>query len=91
LEEDTNTTPWYASSPLNLNPTTNPIPKFKDHFPKLSGSGTISVNEHLVALSNVCHNIGVNDNDTCVRLFVNSLEGKVVANFFELSSKSFQL
>jgi hypothetical protein len=69
---------------LNLNPTTNPLPKFKDHLPKFFGNGTIYVNEHLVAFSNACHNIGANDNDTCMRLFDNSLEGKVVVYFFEL-------
>jgi hypothetical protein len=45
------------------------------------------MNEHLVAFSNACHNIGANDNDTCMRLFVNSLEGKVVADFFDLPPK----
>jgi hypothetical protein len=69
---------------LKLNPTTNPLPKFKDHFLKFSRSGTIYVNEHLVAFSNTCHNIGENDNDASTRLFINSLEGKVVAVFFEL-------
>ena len=34
--------------------------------------------------SNPCHNIGANDNDTCMRLFVNSLEGKAAADFFDL-------
>jgi hypothetical protein len=58
-------------------------------LPKFSGNDTISTNEHLVAFSNACHNIGANDNDTCMRLFVNSLEGKVVADFFELPPKVF--
>jgi hypothetical protein len=40
-----------------------------------------------VAFSNACHNIGANDNDTCMRLFVNSLEGKVAADFFDLPPK----
>jgi len=40
-----------------------------------------------VAFSNVDHNIGANDNDTCMRLFVNSFEGKVTANFFDLPPK----
>jgi hypothetical protein len=74
---------------LNLNPTTNPLPKLKDDFPKFSRSGTIFVNEHLVAFSNACHNIGANDNDTYMRLFVKSLEGKDVVDFFELSPKVF--
>jgi hypothetical protein len=37
-----------------------------------------------VTFSNVYHTIGANDNDTCMRLFVNSLEGKVAAYFFDL-------
>jgi hypothetical protein len=40
-----------------------------------------------VAFSNACHNIGANDNDTYMRLFVNSLEGKVVADLFDLPPK----
>jgi hypothetical protein len=43
FEEDANATPWNISSPLNLNPTTIPLPKFKYYFPKFSISGTISV------------------------------------------------
>jgi hypothetical protein len=89
FEEDATTTPWHVSSPLNLTPAANPLPKFKDHLPKFSGNGTISTKEHLIAFSNACHNIGANDNDTCMHLFVNSLEGKVVAYFFELPPKVF--
>jgi hypothetical protein len=66
FEEDATTTPWHVSSPLDLAPTTNPLPKFKDHLPKFSGNGTISTKEHLSAFSNACHNIGANDNDTCM-------------------------
>jgi hypothetical protein len=81
------TTPWHVSSPLNLTLATNPFPKFKDHLPKFSGNGTISTKEHLIAFSNACHNIGANDNGTCMRLFVNSLEGKAASDFFELPPK----
>jgi hypothetical protein len=84
FEEDATTTPWHVSSPLNLAPATHPLPKFKEHFPKFSGNNTVSTNEHLVAFSNACHNIGANDNDTCMRLFINFLEGKVAADFFDL-------
>ena len=79
FQEDTTTTLWHVSSPLNLAPTTHPLPKFKENLPKFSGNNTVTTNEHLVAFSNACHNIGANDNDTCMCLFVNSLEGKVVA------------
>jgi hypothetical protein len=47
----------------------------------------VTTNEHLVAFSNARHNIGANDNDSCMRLFVNSLEGKAVTNFFDLPPK----
>jgi hypothetical protein len=89
FEEDANTTMWHVSSPLNLNPTTTPLPKFKYHLPKFLGNGTISINEHLIVFSNAYHNIGANDNDTCMRLFVNSLEGKEVVDFFELPPNFF--
>jgi hypothetical protein len=36
FEEDTNTTLWYVSSPLDLAPTTTPLQKLKYHFPKFS-------------------------------------------------------
>jgi hypothetical protein len=87
FEEDTTTTPWHVSSPLNLEPTTRPLPKFKEHLPKFSGNNTVTTNEHLVEFSNACHNIGANDNDTCMHLFVNSLEGKSVTDFFDLPPK----
>jgi hypothetical protein len=80
---------WHVSSPLVLTPTTAPLPNFKDHLSKFFSNGTISVNENLVVFSNTCHNIGANENDICMRLFVNYLEGKVVVNFFELSPKIF--
>jgi hypothetical protein len=87
FEEDATTTPWHVSSPLNLAPATQPLPKFKDHLPRFSGNGTVTTNEHLVAFSNACHNIGANDNDTCMCLFVNSLEGKAATYFFDLPPK----
>jgi hypothetical protein len=40
-----------------------------------------------VAFSNVGHNIGANDNDICMHLFVNSLEGKATTDFFDLPPK----
>jgi hypothetical protein len=87
FEEDATTTLWNVSSPLNLAPVTRPLPKFKENLPKFSGNNIVSNNEHLVEFSNACHNIGANDNDTCMHLFVNSLEGKVVDDFFDLPPK----
>jgi hypothetical protein len=76
FKEDTTTTPWHVSSPLNLEPPTHPLPKFKENLPMFSKNNTVTTNEHLVAFSNACYNIRDNDNDTCMCLFVNSLEGK---------------
>jgi hypothetical protein len=87
FEEYATTTPWHVSSPLNLAPATRPLPKFKEHLPKFSRNNTVSTNEHIVAFSNACHNIWANDNDTCMRLFVNSLEGKAAEDVFNLSSR----
>lgn len=89
FEDDLNATLWHVSSPLNLAPACVPLPKFKDYLPKFSGNGTCTVEDHLNAFSNACHNIGANTNDTCMRLFVNSLEGKASSNFFDLAPKSF--
>jgi hypothetical protein len=72
---------------LNLSPTTRPLPKFKDQLPRFSGNFTITTNEHLVVVFIACHNIGVNDNNTCMHLFLNSLEGKVATNCFDLHPK----
>jgi hypothetical protein len=87
FEEDATTTPWHVSSPLNLAPATRPLPKFKENLPRFSRNNIVNTNEHLVAFSDACHNIGANKNDTCMCLFVNSLEGKAVADFFDLPLK----
>jgi hypothetical protein len=87
FEEDATTTPWHVASPLNLAPTTCALPKFKVHLPRFSGNNNVTTNKHLVEFYNACNNIGANENDTCMHLFVNSLEGKVATNFFDLAPK----
>jgi hypothetical protein len=87
FEKDATTTSWHVSSPLNLEPATRPLPKFKENLLRFSGNNTITTNEHLVAFSNACHNIGSNENDTCMCLFVNTLERKVAADFFDFPPK----
>jgi hypothetical protein len=66
---------------------THPLTKFKEHLPRFSGNNIITTNERLVAFFNACHNIGANDNDTCMCLFVNSLEGKDATYFFDFPPK----
>jgi hypothetical protein len=87
FEEYATTTPWHVSSPLNLALATRSLPKFKEHIPRFFGNNTVTANEHLVEFSNACHNIGANDNDTSMCPFVNSLEGKAAAYFFNLPPK----
>jgi hypothetical protein len=77
FEEEATTTLWHVSSPLNLAPTTRPLTKFKENLPRFSRNNTATTHEHLVAFSNAFHNIGANDNDTCMRLFVNSLKERL--------------
>jgi hypothetical protein len=57
FEEDATTTPWNVSSPLNLSPTTHPLPKLKENLPRFPRNNTVTRNEHLVEFSNACHNI----------------------------------
>jgi hypothetical protein len=89
FEEYATTTLWHVSSPLNLAPATCPLPKFKENIPRFSRNNIVTTNEHPVEFSNACHNIGSNDNNTCMCLFVNFLEGKATANFFDLPPKIF--
>jgi hypothetical protein len=87
FEKDATTTLWHVSSPLNLAPVTHPLPKFKENFSRFSRNNTVTTNEHLVAFCNAFHNIGANENETCMHLFVNSLEGKAKNDFFDLPPK----
>jgi hypothetical protein len=76
-----------VSSPLNLAPTTHPLPKFKDHLPDFPGNNIVTTNKHMGEFYNAFHNIGTNENDTCMCVFINSLEGKVATNFSDLPPK----
>jgi hypothetical protein len=76
FEEDATTTLWHVSSPLKLALATHPLQKFKEYLLRFSRNNT--------PFYNVFHNIGDNDNDTCMCLFVNSLEGKAATYFFDL-------
>jgi hypothetical protein len=87
FEEGTTTTPWNVSSPLNLALATHPLPKLKENLPRFPRNNTVTVSEHLAAFSNACHNIGANDNETSMCLFVNSIEEKAVENFFDFPPK----
>ena len=55
---------------------------------KFSINGTISINEHLISFSTACHNIGENDHNTCMCLFVKYLEGVVIVDLFYFPPKT---
>jgi hypothetical protein len=74
FEEDLNNSPWFVPIPFKFTHPVNPLPhKFKNHFPLFHGDGTITVIEHLHAFSNACTILGINNNDSCMLLFMNSL------------------
>jgi hypothetical protein len=53
-------------------------------LPLFHGDGTVTVVEHLRAFSNACTILGVNDNDSCMLLFMNSLQGNAASLFSNL-------
>jgi hypothetical protein len=62
-----------------------PLPhKFKNHLPLFHGDGTVTVIEHLRVFSNACAILGVNNNDSCMLMFMNSLQGDVASLFANL-------
>jgi hypothetical protein len=85
FEEDLNNYSWLTPTPLKLTYPVNPLPyKFKEHFPLFHGDGTVTVEEHLHAFSNACTILRVNENDSCMFLFKNSLQGNVASLFSNL-------
>jgi hypothetical protein len=74
FEEDINNSPWFVPIPLKFAHLVKPLPhKFKNHLPLFHGNGTVMVIEHVCVFSNSCAILGVNNNDTCMLLFMNSL------------------
>jgi hypothetical protein len=85
FEEYLNNSPWFVPIPLKFAHLVNPLPhKFKHHFPLFHGDGTVTVVEHLRAFSNTCLILGVNDNNSCMLLFMNSLQGNATSLFANL-------
>ena len=85
FKEDLNNSPWFVPTPLSFAHPVNLLPhKFKDHLPLFRGDGTVTTIEHLRAFLNVCAILGVNNNDGCMLLFINSLQGDVSLLFSSL-------
>jgi hypothetical protein len=97
FEEDLNNSPWFVPTPLKFVHPINTLPhKFKNHMPLFHGDRIVTVIEHLHAFSNACIILGVNDNNSCMLLFMNSLQGDAtslisnlpdgcISTYFELS------
>jgi hypothetical protein len=85
FEEDLNNFSWFVPTPLRFAHLVNPLPhKFKNHLPLFHDDGIVTVVEHLRAFSNACIILGVNDNDSCMLLFMNSLQGNAASLFSNL-------
>jgi hypothetical protein len=85
FEEDLRNSPWFVPTPLKFSQPVNPLPnKFKNHLPLFHGDGTVTVIEHLHVFSNACAILGVNNNDSCMLLFMNPLQGDVASLFYSL-------
>jgi len=81
-----NNHPWFLPITLKLTYLVNHLPyKFKLHFLLFLGDGVVIVEKlHLRAFSNACTILEVNDNDSCMLLFINSLEGNATSLFANL-------
>lgn len=78
--------PWGATvGPLNLGLNLNPLSKgARDHLPKFSGDGKITVDEHLNAFNVACGIIVVQHEYVAMRLFVHTLTGVATDWFYHL-------
>jgi len=87
-EEDKPKFPWIVPSPLKVKYPVAPWPnKFKEHLSNFAGDGIVSVDEHLWAFSNTCTILSINENDCCMLLFKNYLQGHVASLFDDLSNE----
>lgn len=78
--------PWGAIvGPLNLGLNLNPLPKgTRDHLPKFSGDGKITVDKNLNAFNVACGIIVVQHEDVAIRLFVQTLTRVAIDWFYHL-------
>jgi hypothetical protein len=72
FQEELSNSLWFVPTPLNFVHPINPLPhRFKHHLPLFRGHGTVTVGKHLHAFSNSYIILGVNDNNSCMLLFMN--------------------
>jgi hypothetical protein len=66
-------------APLILPHPMNPLPAgdYLKYMPKFTGEGDITAEEHLAAFYNYADNLNIENEDVWMRVFVQSLDGKV--------------
>jgi hypothetical protein len=66
-------------SPLILPHPVNPLPAgdYLKYMPKFTGEGDITVEEHLAAFYSYAYNMNIENEDVWMRVFIQSLDGKV--------------
>lgn len=82
-------TPWAAATrPLALI-SYHPLPAgSRKNFPKFSGDGKVTIDEHIKAFFVAMHILGVGHEDFSIRLFVETLVDSVVDWFYHLDDGS---
>ena len=66
--------PWAAAIGLLALAAYHPLPTgSRKNFPKFSGNGIVTTNEHIKAFFAATHILGVEHEDVAVRLFVETL------------------
>jgi hypothetical protein len=73
--------PYLVPSPLNIRHPIKSLPKFNDHLPIFNDDGIITTYEHLQDFSNSCTILGKYNNDRCMLLFINSIQGHATSIF----------
>ena len=81
--------PWAAATgPLALN-AYHPLPAgSRKNFPKFSGDGKVTTDEHIKAFFAATHILGVGHEDVAVRLFVETLTDSAADWFYHLDDGS---
>lgn len=81
--------PWVvATRPLALNAYHPLLVGSRKNFPKISGNGKVTTNEHIKAFFATTHILGVGHEDVVVRLFMETLSDSVVDWFYHLDDGS---
>ena len=81
--------PWATTTgPLALN-SYHPLPYgSRKNFPKFSGDGKVTIDEHIKAFFAATHILGIGHEDVAIRLFMETLTDSVANWFYHLDDGS---